>query len=80
MKVDGVFVYIGSLPNTKLFSPWLQLSDYGYIVTDENMATNIPGVFAAGDVREKEVRQISTAVGDGTIAGVIVEKYINGLK
>ena len=80
MKVDGVFVYIGSLPNTKLFSPWLQLSDYGYIVTDENMATNIPGVFAAGDVREKEVRQISTAVGDGTIAGVMVEKYINGLK
>jgi len=79
MKVDGIFVYIGSQPNTKLFSPWLRLSDKGYIITDENMATNIPGVFAAGDVREKEVRQIATAVGDGTIAGIMAEKYVHGL-
>lgn len=77
MKVDGIFVYIGSQPNTQRFSPWLRLSDKGYIITDENMATNIPGVFAAGDVREKAVRQISTAVGDGTIAGIMAEKYIH---
>jgi len=80
MKVDGIFVYIGSVPNTKLFSPSLHLSDYGFIITDENMATNIPGVFAAGDVREKAIRQISTAVGDGTVAGIMVERYINSLK
>ena len=76
MKADGIFVYIGSVPNTELFSPWLRLSDNGYIITNETMATNIPGVFAAGDVREKTVRQISTAVGDGTIAGIMAEKYI----
>lgn len=79
MKADGIFVYIGSQPNTKLFSPWIRLSDKGHIITDENMATNIPGVFAAGDVREKEVRQIATAVGDGAIAGIMVEKYIHAL-
>jgi Thioredoxin./Pyridine nucleotide-disulphide oxidoreductase. len=79
MKADGIFVYIGSEPNTKYFRECLNLSDRGYIITDQNMATNIPGVFAAGDVRDKEVRQISTAVGDGTIAGVMVEKYIHSL-
>lgn len=80
MKANGIFVYIGSQPNTGLFSPWLRLSDNGYIVTDEAMATNIPGVFAAGDVREKNVRQITTAVGDGTIAGIMAEKYIHSMK
>ncbi|HOL84350.1 thioredoxin-disulfide reductase [Thermoclostridium caenicola] len=80
MKLDGIFVYIGSQPNTQLFRPWLNLSDRGYIITGEDMATNIPGVFAAGDVREKEVRQIATAVGDGTIAGIMAEKYIHASK
>ncbi|MDP4180411.1 MAG: thioredoxin-disulfide reductase [Bacillota bacterium] len=78
MGTDGVFVYIGMEPNTLLFKTNLKLSDNGYIITDANMSTNIPGVFAAGDVREKDIRQISTAVGDGTIAGIMVERYISG--
>jgi len=79
LSTDAVFVYIGMQPNTTLFGKYLKLSQNGYIITDENMATNVPGVFAAGDIREKQVRQISTAVGDGTIAGIMSEKYINSL-
>lgn len=79
-KADGVFVYIGTQPNSDIFSKQVDVTDHGYIRTDENMATNIPGVFAAGDVRDKVIRQISTAVGDGTIAGMMAERYINSLK
>jgi thioredoxin reductase (NADPH) len=74
---EGIFVYIGMEPSVSGFNSELELSPAGYIKTDERMMTNIDGVFAAGDVREKEVRQISTAVGDGTIAGVMAERYIN---
>jgi len=77
MDTDGIFVYIGMVPNTSLFKDVLNISEYGYIMTDNNMATNIPGVFAAGDIRDKEIRQISTAVGDGTIAGIMAERYIS---
>ncbi len=77
LQVDGIFVYIGMQPNSGLFTGQVKLSEKGYILTDENMSTNIPGVFAAGDVREKEIRQISTAVGDGTIAGIMADKYVN---
>lgn len=75
LKTDGIFVYIGMQPNSSIFSNQVKLSENGYILTDEKMSTNIPGVFSAGDVREKEIRQISTAVGDGTIAGIMAEKY-----
>ncbi len=78
LDVDGVFVYIGMEPRTELFNGKLKLDDYGFIVTDEDMKTNISGVFAAGDVREKNVRQIVTAVSDGAIAGIMAEKFING--
>lgn len=77
LKIDGIFVYIGMQPNSSILSSQVKLSENGYILTDEKMATNIPGVFAAGDVREKEIRQISTAVGDGTVAGIMADKYIN---
>ncbi|WP_051983562.1 thioredoxin-disulfide reductase [Pseudobacteroides cellulosolvens] len=77
MDTDGIFVYIGMEPNTSLFKDVLNISEYGYIITDNSMATNIPGVFAAGDIRDKEIRQISTAVGDGTIAGIMAERYIS---
>lgn len=77
LEIDGIFVYIGMQPNSGLFTGQVKLSEKGYILTDENMSTNIPGVFAAGDVREKDIRQISTAVGDGTIAGIMAEKYVN---
>jgi len=65
-------------PRTGLFKGKIELSEFGYFVTDEDMKTSIPGVFAAGDVRDKKIRQISTAVGDGTIAGIMAERYING--
>lgn len=78
LETDGLFVYIGMEPKTALFKDKLHVNDYGYIITDEDLRTNIPGVFAAGDVRDKKIRQISTAVGDGTIAGVMVERFING--
>jgi thioredoxin reductase (NADPH) len=76
-KIDGIFVYIGTLPNTKMFESQINMTNYGYIITDNNMATNVKGVYAIGDVRDKEIRQITTAVGDGTIAGIMAEKYIN---
>jgi thioredoxin reductase (NADPH) len=77
MDTEAIFVYIGMEPNASQFKGVLNISDYGYIMTDHNMTTNIPGVFAAGDIRDKEIRQISTAVGDGTIAGIMAERYIS---
>ncbi len=67
LSVDGVFVAIGQLPNTKLFHN-VDKDENGYVVTDENMRTNIDGVFAVGDVRSKTLRQVVTACGDGAIA------------
>ena len=75
----GVFVFIGYSPKTDIFKDILTL-DNGYIVTDENMKTNIDGVFAAGDVRVKSLRQVVTAVADGAIAAVQAEKYIESLE
>ncbi|AWK51650.1 pyridine nucleotide-disulfide oxidoreductase [Clostridium beijerinckii] len=74
--VDGCFLFIGYEPNTEIFKGKINLTDIGYILTNENMKTNIEGVFAVGDVREKPLRQVATAVGDGAIAGVEAEKYI----
>lgn len=71
----GVFPFIGYLPATKLFDGIIDIEN-GYIKTDENMKTNIEGVFAAGDVRVKSLRQVVTATADGAIAAVQAEKYI----
>jgi len=68
LKVDGVFIAIGIVPNTDLFKGKVNLDSQGYIITDENMETNIRGVYAAGDVRAKRLRQVITAVSDGAIA------------
>lgn len=73
----GVFVFVGYVPNTELFNDVIEL-DRGYIVTDDNMLTNIDGVFGAGDVRVKSVRQVITAASDGAIAAISAEKYIEG--
>jgi len=75
----GVFIFVGYTPITKLFVDKLEL-DRGYIETDENMKTKIPGVFAAGDVRVKDLRQVVTATADGAIAAVQAEKYIESLE
>jgi len=79
LKADGVFIWIGLVPNTDFVKNTVTLNDWGYIVTNPEMETSIPGVYAAGDVCEKSVRQISTAVGDATIAAVSAIKHIESL-
>ena len=73
---DGVFVSIGRKPSTEFLSDALELDQYGYIVADETTVTSIPGVFAAGDVRTKELRQVVTAAADGAVAVHYAEKYV----
>jgi thioredoxin reductase (NADPH) len=76
IPVSGVFIYAGFLPNSDFLKGVIELNDSGYIITNEKMETSVPGIFAIGDVRSKEVRQITAAVGEGTIAAVMAEKYI----
>ncbi|MGG3449732.1 thioredoxin-disulfide reductase [Domibacillus aminovorans] len=80
LPVDGVFIYIGMLPLTKPFLDLGITNEEGYIVTNEKMETNVPGIYAAGDVREKMLRQIVTATGDGSIAAQAAQHYIEELK
>lgn len=80
LKVDGLFVAIGRKPDTDLLKGVLELDSSGYIITDEDMKTNINGVFAAGDVRHKTLRQIVTACADGAIASISINTYISTLK
>jgi thioredoxin reductase (NADPH) len=74
---DGVFIFIGMKPNVSLFKDKLKLDQWGYIITDENMATSMPDIFAVGDVISKKYRQITTAVADGTIAAMAIAKELN---
>ncbi|WP_268877767.1 thioredoxin-disulfide reductase [Priestia abyssalis] len=79
-KADGVFIYVGMLPLSK---PFIQLgitNENGYIETNERMETKVEGIFAAGDVREKSLRQIVTATGDGSIAAQSAQHYVEELK
>ncbi len=76
LAVDGVFIYIGYIPNSSLVKELVKLDEQGYIITDTNMQTSCPGIFAAGDVRQKSLRQVVTAVADGAIAAVSAEKYL----
>lgn len=76
LACDGIFVYIGQNPVTELFPASLNLSPDGYVITDEYLRTNIPGVFAAGDVRKTVLRQLVTAVADGAVAAVSALKYL----
>ena len=80
IAVDGIFVNIGVVPNTELFKDELKLSDSGRIIADENCKTEIEGVFAAGDVREKEIRQLTTAAADGTTAALLAEKLLRNFR
>jgi thioredoxin reductase (NADPH) len=74
---DGVFIFIGMKPNIGLFNNKLDLDQWGYIKTDENMQTSIPDIYAVGDVTSKKYRQITTAVADGTIAAMAIAKELN---
>ncbi|AEF94189.1 thioredoxin reductase [Desulfotomaculum nigrificans CO-1-SRB] len=80
VPVDGVFVYVGTRANSDLVKNLVEMDERGYIITDEKMATNIPGLFAIGDVRQKPLRQVVTAVADGAIAAMQVEKYLADLE
>jgi thioredoxin reductase (NADPH) len=68
IKAEGVFIYVGLLPKSDLIKDIVEVDKYGYIKTDENMETNVPGIYAVGDVRVKNLRQIVTAAADGAIA------------
>lgn len=78
-ETDGMFVYIGMNPLTDPFAKLGILNENGYIVTNEIMETSVPGIYAAGDVREKLLRQVVTATGDGSIAAQASQKYIEEL-
>ena len=80
IAINGVFGYIGTEPKTSMFREYINVKENGYIEGDENMRTNVKGVYVAGDVREKMFRQITTAVSDGTIAALHAEKYISEIK
>ncbi|WP_409233878.1 thioredoxin-disulfide reductase [Priestia megaterium] len=77
---NGVFIYVGTLPLNGAFKNLDITNEEGYVVTDEAMATKIPGIYAAGDIRDKTLRQIVTATGDGSIAAQSVQHYIENLE
>ncbi|HOW09004.1 MAG TPA: thioredoxin-disulfide reductase [Bacteroidales bacterium] len=79
-NIDGAFIFIGYVPNTEFLEGLVRLNQWGEIIVDSNMSTNIEGVFAAGDSTAKKYRQVTTAVGDGTIAALAAAAYINDLK
>ena len=74
---DGVFVAVGNVPNTELLKGQVDLDEAGYVLADETTQTNLPGVFAVGDLRNKPLRQIVTAVADGAVASKFAEEYID---
>lgn len=76
IELNGVFISIGRIPETKLFAGQLDLDEQGYIVADESTRTNIPGVFAIGDVRTKVLRQVVTAAADGAVASHYAEEFL----
>ena len=80
IELDGIFGSIGNEPMVNLFKEYIDVNERNFIITDEHMRTNVQGIYAVGDVREKEYRQITTAVADGTIAALEAEKYINKIK
>ena len=76
LSVNGVFIFVGWTPNTNFLNNQIKLNKQGYIITDDKMNTSIEGVFACGDVREKILRQVVTATGDGAIAAISAQHYL----
>ncbi len=80
LNVDGIFVAIGTVPNSDIVKDFVKLTDRGFIITDHNRETNVKGLFAVGDVRNTPLRQVITAAGDGAIAEFAAEQYIKSIK
>jgi len=76
LATDGVFIFVGYTPRTDLVKGLVQMNEWGYVETQEDMSTEVPGVYVAGDIRSKRFRQITTAVADGTIAALAVQKFV----
>ena len=79
IPVQGVFIYAGYLPNSGFIKDMVELDEQGYIITEKDMRTSVPGIYAVGDVRAKDIRQIDVACAEGTIAAVSVRDYLNAL-
>lgn len=76
LDVEGVFIFVGVTPNTEFLRGFLPMNEGGFLVTDENLETEVRGVFAAGDVRAKDLRQIATAVGEGALAATRADHFL----
>jgi thioredoxin reductase (NADPH) len=78
-EIQGVFIFVGTQPNADVINGMVKQDENGFVITDEKMKTSFPGVFAAGDIRSKPWRQISTAVGEGATASFFAERYLESL-
>ncbi len=76
LGTDGVFIYIGHFPNSDLFRGQLAMDERGYVIADRQMSTSVPGVFAAGEIQDPVFRQVTTSVGQGAAAGMMVERWL----
>ncbi len=76
LVTDGVFVFVGMKPNLDGIDGGLETDDWGYLKVDHDMRTNLPDIYAAGDVTSKQIRQITTAVSDGTIASIVIAREL----
>lgn len=79
-KTDGVFVYVGHLPNNQLFKDKIEMDEDGYLITDKLMRTSVPGIFAAGEIQDHRFKQAATSAGQGVAAAMEVEKYLADLE
>lgn len=80
LECDGVFVFVGFVPSTEFLKGIVEMDEKGYIITDDNMATSVQGIFACGDARKKLLRQIITACGEGATAAFAAQHYIENIK
>ena len=80
LDTDGVFIFVGYVPRTDLVKGIVKTNQWGYVETGDDMSTDVPGLYVAGDIRSKHYRQITTAVADGTIAALAVQKYLKSIK
>jgi thioredoxin reductase (NADPH) len=79
-QTDGLFVYVGHLPNNQLFDGKLAMDEEGYLITDKLMRTSVPGIFAAGEIQDHRFKQAATSAGQGVAAAMEVEKYLADLE